>query len=156
METLKLLAVGIGMGWGLCLALSGPILVPYVAATKGRWRVGFRASAAFSLVRLLALAILGGLSSVAFASVNTFFPPYRSGYVYLIMAMFVVLMGVLIVSGKGFRIPLYRNLREHVVERGTASALILGFPMGISPCATLVSIIAYIACVATDALCGVT
>jgi len=60
MEALKLLAAGIGMGWGPCLALSGPILLPYIAATKGGWREGLRTSAAFSLGRLLALAILGG------------------------------------------------------------------------------------------------
>ena len=35
MEAVKLLAAGIGMGWGPCLALSGLILLPYIAATKG-------------------------------------------------------------------------------------------------------------------------
>jgi sulfite exporter TauE/SafE len=155
MEVLKLLAAGIGMGWGPCLALSGPILLPYIAATKGGWREGLRASAAFSLGRLLALAILGGLANVAFASVNRFFPPHRSGYLYLIMAVFVVLMGALIVLGKGFRVPFYRILREHIVERGAASMLGLGFLIGISPCATLVAILTYIACTATNVLDGI-
>ena len=150
-----MLAAGIGMGWGPCLALSGPILLPYIAATKGGWREGLRTSAAFSLGRLLALAILGALASVAFASINRFFPPHRSGYLYLVMAMFIVLMGALIVLGKGFRGPFYRSLREHVLERGTASILGLGFLVGISPCATLVAILTYIACVATNALYGI-
>jgi len=154
-EALKLLAAGIGMGWGPCLALSGPILLPYVAATKGGWREGLRASAMFSFGRLLALAILGGLASVAFASINRFFPPHRSGYLYLVMAVFILLMGALIVLGKGFRTPLYRSLRERILERGTASMLGLGFLIGISPCATLVAILTYIACTATNALSGV-
>jgi len=46
MEAVKLLAAGIGMGWGPCLALSGPILLPYISATKGGWREGLRESAA--------------------------------------------------------------------------------------------------------------
>jgi len=155
MEALKLLAAGIGMGWGPCLALSGPILLPYIAATKGGWREGLRTSAAFSLGRLLALAILGGLASVAFASVNRFFPPHRSGYLYLVMAVFIVLMGALIVLGKGFKAPLYRTLREQVVDMGTASMLSLGFLIGILPCAPLVAILTYIACVATNVLYGI-
>ena len=155
MEVLKLLAAGIGMGWGPCLALSGPILLPYIAATKGGWRGGLRTSAAFSLGRLLALAILGGLASVAFASINRFFPPHRSGYLYLVMAVFIMLMGALIVLGKGFRMPFYHTLRERIVERGIKSTLILGFLIGIAPCATLVAILTYIACVATNALYGI-
>jgi len=155
MEALKLLGAGIGMGWGPCLALSGPILLPYIAATKGGWREGLRTSAAFSLGRLLALAILGGLASVAFASVNRFFPPHRSGYLYLVMAVFIVLMGALIVLGKGFKAPLYRTLREQVVDMGTASMLSLGFLIGILPCAPLVAILTYIACVATNVLYGI-
>lgn len=143
------------MGWGPCLALSGPILLPYIAATKGGWREGLRASTAFSFGRLLALAILGGLASVAFASVNRFFPPHRSGYLYLVMAVFIVLMGALIILGKGFRSPFYHSLRGRILERGTASMLGLGFLIGIAPCATLVAILTYIACVATNALHGI-
>jgi sulfite exporter TauE/SafE len=155
MDGLKLLAAGIGMGWGPCLALSGPILLSYIAATKGGWREGLRTSVAFSLGRLLALAILGGLATVAFASINRFFPPHRSGYLYLVMAVFVVLMGALIILGKGFRVPFYLTLRERIVERGTASTLILGFLIGVSPCPTLVAILTYIACTATNPFSGV-
>lgn len=151
---MKLLAAGIGMGWGPCLALCGPILLPYIAATKGGWRGGLRASSMFSLGRLLALTILGGLASVAFASVNRFFPPHRSGYLYLATALFITLMGVLIVLGRGFKVPFHHTLREHVVDRGTASMLILGFLIGISPCAPLVAILTYIAYTATNVLSG--
>lgn len=152
---LKLLAAGIGMGWGPCLALCGPILLPYIAATKAGWREGLRMSVAFSLGRLLGLAILGGLASVAFASVNRFFPPHRSGYLYLVMAVFIVLMGVLVMLGTGFRLPFYRTLKEHIVERGTASMVGLGFLIGISPCAPLVAILTYIAYTATNVLYGI-
>jgi sulfite exporter TauE/SafE len=154
-KVLKLLTAGIGMGWGPCLAFCGPVLLPYIAATKGGWREGLRVSVMFSLGRLLGLAILGGLASVAFASINRFFPPHRSGYLYLAMAIFVVLVGVLIILGKGLKVPLYRILREHIMDGGSGSLLGLGFLIGILPCMPLVAILTYIACTATNALQGV-
>ena len=154
-EVLKLLTAGIGMGWGPCLALCGPVLLPYIASKKGGWREGLRVSVMFSFGRLLGLAILGGLATVAFASINRFFPPHRSGYLYLAMAILVVLVGVLIILGKGFGVPLYRTLREHVVDGSSGSMLGLGFLIGISPCMPLVAILTYIACTATNALQGV-
>ena len=155
MEALKLLGAGFGMGWGTCLALCGPILLPYIAATKGGWREGLRVSAMFSLGRLFGLVILGGLASVAFASINRFFPPHRSGYLYLAMAIFIMLVGVLIVLGKGFELPLHRIFREHVVDEGSGSMLGLGFLIGISPCVPLVAILTYIACTVTNVFEGV-
>ncbi len=155
MEALKLLGAGFGMGWGPCLAFCGPILLPYIGATKGGWREGLRMSAMFSLGRLLGLAILGGLASVAFASINRFFPPHRSGYLYLAMAIFIVLVGVLIVLGKGFELPLHRTFGKHVVDGGNGSMLGLGFLIGISPCVPLVAILTYIACTVTNVLQGV-
>jgi sulfite exporter TauE/SafE len=155
-EALKLLTAGIGMGWGPCLAFCGPILLPYIAAARGGWREGLRMSAMFSLGRLLGLAILGGLASVAFASINRFFPPHRSGYLYLAMAIFIMLVGVLVVLGKGFELPLHRTFRKYVVDgrRGAVTAL-LGFLIGISPCVPLVTILTYIACTVTNVLQGV-
>jgi len=154
-EVLKLLTAGISMGWGPCLALWGPILLPYIAAAKGDWRGGLRISLMFSFGRLLALAILGGLASVAFASINRLFPPHRSGVLYLAIAIFIVLMGVLIVLGKGFKVPLHRILRKHLVDRGTESMLVLGFLIGILPCAPLIAILTYIAYTATNVLYGI-
>lgn len=155
MEVVKLLIAGLTMGWGPCLAFWGPILLPYIAATKGSWHEGLRISWMFSLGRLLALAMLGGLVTVAFAPVNRLFPPHRSGYLYLAIAIFIVAMGVLIVLGKGFRLPLHRIVERHVVGGGSVSMLILGFIIGISPCAPLIAILTYIAYTATNPVYGI-
>ena len=145
MGAFKLLIAGIGMGWGPCLAQLGPIILPYIAATKGGWRQGFGASGLFCLGRLAAVAILGGLAAVAFAQINRFFPPHMSGFLYIFIGFFVLLIGLLIVLGKEFRFPLHRILRKHVVERGKGTMLILGFIIGISPCSPLIAILTYIA-----------
>lgn len=150
----KLMAAGIGMGWGPCLAISGPVLLPYIAATKDNWREGLKASAAFSLGRLIALAILGGLASVAFASINRLFPPFRSGYLYLVMAVFIIFIGVLVLMGKGFKAPFHLVLQEQILEKGISSILLIGFLIGILPCATLVAILTYIACTVTNPIHG--
>ncbi len=154
-EMLKLLGAGIAMGSWPCLAFWGPILLPYIAATKRSWRGGLRVSLMFSFGRLLAIAILGALASVAFASVNRFFPPHRSGYLYLAIAVLVMLMGVLIILDKGFRVPVYGIFRKYMVGRSNESMLVLGFLIGISPCAPLIAILSYIACTATSLLYGV-
>ena len=131
-----MLTAGIGMGWGPCLAFSGPVLLPYIAATKGGWQEGLKVSALFSLGRIFGLAPLGGLASVAFASI-------------------IVLMGTLIVLDRGFELPLHRVFAEHLVGGGSESMLGLGFLIGISPCMPLVAVLTYIACTATNVLQGV-
>jgi len=143
------------MGWGPCLAYTAPLLLPYIGATKRSWQAGLKIGVIFSLGRLLALAILGGVATFAFSFINRFFPPYRSGYLYLIIALFMIFLGVLIILGKGFRIPIGRTMRERILDRGTESMLLLGFLMGISPCVPLVAVLTYIACVAENIGSGV-
>ncbi len=150
-----MLTAGFTMGWGPCLALWGPILLPYIAATKGSWREGLRASVMFSAGRLLALTILGAAARLAFSLVNRLFPPHRSAYLYIAVAVFVVIIGVLIVLGKGFNKPILKALGSRILDRGAWSVLVLGFLIGISPCAPLVAILTYISYAAANVLYGV-
>ena len=99
---IKLLAGGFVMGWGPCLAYTAPLL-PYIGGTKIGWQSGFLVSIMFSLGRLLALTILGGLATVAFNYINRFFPPQKSGYLSLFIALVMVILSVLIISGKVFK-----------------------------------------------------
>lgn len=136
------------MGWGPCLAYTAPLLLPYIGGTKTNWRAGMRIGLMFSLGRLLALAILGGLATVAFNFINRFFPPYRSGYLYLITAFFIVALGILIILGRGLRISFGKILKKSLLDRGDEGMLFLGFLMGIAPCVPLIAVLTYIACVA--------
>jgi sulfite exporter TauE/SafE len=76
-NSIKLLIAGFVMGWGPCLTYTAPLLLPYIGATKGNWQDGLKVGLVFSTGRLLALAILGGLATVAFGFINQFFPPQR-------------------------------------------------------------------------------
>jgi len=147
---LKLLAGGFVMGWGPCLAYTAPLLLPYIGGTKIGWQSGFLVSIMFSLGRLLALTILGGLATVAFNYINRFFPPQKSGYLYLFIALFMVILSVLIISGKVFKMQGQKKERIGVLGRENKGIFILGFLMGISPCVPLIAALTYIACVAEN------
>jgi len=151
-DSIKLLTAGFVMGWGPCLTYTAPLLLPYIGATKRTWQDGLKIGIVFSIGRLLALAILGGLVTVAFSRINQFFPPQRSGWIYGIVSLFMIVMGVLIILGKGFRMPFGNKM----LDRGTEGMFLFGFLMGVAPCVPYVAILTYIACVAeNDVLAGV-
>ena len=143
---IKLLVAGFSMGWGPCLAYTAPFLLPYIGGTKKSWRDGLKVGLVFSIGRLIALAILGGLVTVAFKFINQFFPPQKSGILYLISALFMIAIGIFIILGKGFRIQIGKN----ILDKSTESIFLFGFLMGIAPCVPYVAILTYIACVAEN------
>lgn len=147
-NSLRLLIAGFTMGWGPCLAYVAPLLLPYIGATRRNWQDGLKVALVFSIGRLLALAILGGLATVAFSSINRFFPPQKSGWLYLIVAFFMITMGILIILGKGFKM----HIGKTILDKGTISIFLFGFLMGIAPCVPYVAILTYIACVAENAV----
>ncbi len=136
------------MGWGPCLAYTAPLLLPYIGATKRGWHGGLKAALLFSVGRLLALSILGGLATVAFSFINQFFPPQKSGWLYLILSLFMIAIGILIILGKGFKMHIGKSL----LGKGNESMFLLGFLMGIAPCVPYVAVLTYIACVAENAV----
>ncbi|MBW2038480.1 MAG: sulfite exporter TauE/SafE family protein [Deltaproteobacteria bacterium] len=145
-NSLKLLMAGFVMGWGPCLTYTAPLLLPYIGATKRSWQDGLKVGLVFSIGRLLALAILGGLATVVFSFINQFFPPHKSGWLYLIAALFMIAMGILIILGKGLRM----HIGDKILDKGTESMFLMGFLMGVAPCVPYVAILTYIACVAED------
>jgi len=147
-NSIKLVVAGFVMGWGPCLTYTAPLLLPYIGATKRTWQDGLKIGVVFSIGRLLALAILGGLATVAFSRINQFFPPQKSGWLYGIVSLFMIVMGVCIILGKGFKIPIGNKM----LNRGTEGMFLFGFLMGVAPCVPYVAILTYIACVAENAV----
>jgi len=145
-NSLKLFIAGFTMGWGPCLAYTAPLLLPYIGATKRNWKDGLKVGLVFSIGRLLALAILGGLATVIFSFINRFFPPQKSGWLYLIVAFFMIIMGILIILGKGFKV----HIGKSILDKGDKSMFLFGFLMGIAPCVPYVAVLTYIACVAEN------
>lgn len=136
------------MGWGPCLTYTAPLLLPYIGSTKRDWRDGLKVALVFSGGRLLALVILGGLATVAFSRINQFFPPQRSGWLYGIVALFMIALGIFIILGKGFGV----HTGSRILDKGTEGMFLFGFLMGVAPCVPYVAILTYIACVAENAV----
>jgi sulfite exporter TauE/SafE len=150
-ESIKLIFAGFAMGWGPCLTYTAPLLMPYIGATATTWHDGLKVGVAFSIGRLLALAILGGLVTVVFSRINQLFPPQRSGWLYGIVSLFMIVMGISIILGKGFKMP----IGDKVLKRGIENMLLFGLFMGVAPCVPYVAILTYIACIAeNDILSG--
>jgi sulfite exporter TauE/SafE len=147
-NALKLLVAGFTMGWGPCLTYTAPLLLPYIGATKRSWQEGFKVGLLFSTGRLIALALLGGIATVAFSFINQFFPPPKSGWLYVIAALFMIALGTLIIMGKGLKI----HIGDKILHKGTGSMFVMGFLMGIAPCVPYVAILTYIACIAENAV----
>jgi sulfite exporter TauE/SafE len=145
-EVLKVSLAGLTMGWGPCLAYMAPILLPYIGATKKSWKQGLKVALLFSLGRLVAFSILGGLATIAFHYINRLFPPHVSSWLYLAVGVFMVVMGILIVLGKGFGI----HIKESLLEKSSYSMIVFGFLIGIAPCVPYIAILTYIACIAEE------
>lgn len=144
----KLFVAGFTMGWGPCLTYNAPLLLPYIGATERNWQGGLKVAFLFSIGRLLALAILGGLATFVFSFINRFFPPQKSGWLYLIVAFLMIVMGILIILGKGFRLKIGKG----TLDRGNRNMFLFGFLMGLAPCAPYVAVLSYIACVAENTI----
>jgi sulfite exporter TauE/SafE len=151
-DSIKLAIAGLVMGWGPCLTYTAPLLLPYIGATKRTWQGGVKVAAIFSIGRLSALSILGALVTIVFSRINQFFPPHRSGWLYGIIATFMIVMGMLIILGKGWNL----SIGNKILNRGTEGMFLFGFLMGIAPCVPYVAILTYIACIAeSNVLAGI-
>ena len=147
-DSAKLFMAGLVMGWGPCLIHTAPLLLPYIGVTKRSWHGGLKLALEFSIGRFMAFVILGGLATVAFRLINQLFPPHKSGWLYLIIALFMLGMGILIILGKKLKI----RIKNEIFEKGTQNMFIIGFIMGVAPCAPYIAILTYIAAEAEGAI----
>ena len=142
---LDLFLSGLVLGMGPCLFFCFPILIPYVAGTREGWTEGLKSTLAFSLSRLFAYILLGLLTGltgeflIGFISQTGF-----NIYIWMIGSLFITLLGVLILLGEGHGMAPCRFLKRYTIEDGLKSLVLLGFIVGITPCAPLLGVLTYI------------
>ena len=150
-----LFLTGLALGASQCTLTCGPVLGLYVAGTAGGWRGGLKATLAFSLSRLFCYLLLGfiaGLSSVFITDILSGHD--FSFYVWILTGSFISLLGALIILGKEPHLKLCHLLKRHTVDDSTKSMALLGFIIGITPCAPLLGVLTYIALTAKGPLLG--
>ncbi len=134
--------LGLSFGWGPCLASCGALLLSYIAGTGKNISKGITAYLLFSLSRIFVYLVLG--LAVFFSGRFIFERSFNLFRLISIGAgVFVILLGVLMISGKAANIIPCFFLHRHLLEKDNKSIIILGLIMGILPCAPLVSMLTY-------------
>ena len=155
---LELFLTGLTLGIGPCSAFCLPMLIPYVAGTQDRWRGGVRATLIFALFRLLAYVILGLAAGLSGELLVGFLGQEEFGLVvWSLGGSFTALLGMLMLLGReaSSRVnPLFTALRRHTMGDSLKSMGLLGFVVGITPCAPLLGILSYIAFTVEDMFTG--
>jgi len=141
---LYLLLQGFVLGFGPCLFICAPIVVPYIAGTKRSWQEGLKATLIFSLARLLVYAFLGGIFGYFGFFLLQLYPTFSLS-IWLIGAAFIILLGGLIILGRDIRNPLCQLLSKQTLDDSFKSMVFLGVIVGLSPCLPLVGILMEIA-----------
>lgn len=134
--------LGLSFGWGPCLASCGALLLSYIAGTGKNVSKGIITYLLFSLSRIFVYLVLG--LAVFFSGrfiFERFFNLFR--LVSIGAGMFVILLGALMISGKGVNLIPCSFLHRHILEKDNKSIIILGLIMGILPCAPLVTMLTY-------------
>ena len=146
------LVQGFVVGAGPCLFVCAPILLPYLAGTQRTWQEGLRATLIFGLTRLLVYSLLGGVVGyVGFYIFKfAFYNRIWGRYLWTFAGGFIILLGVLIILGKGIKNPLCRFLQRQTLESTTRSMVIFGIIFGLSPCLPMLAIMTEIMFLARD------
>ena len=144
---LSFFLLGLSFGAGPCMASCGPLLISYVVGTGKDTKKSVVAYILFSLSRVsvyLALSILVYLAGkfVVEGLVGTI-----SRYVYIFGGIFIVLMGVLMITGNKIEWGICGFLRKKLLERAKLSVFMLGLVTGFAPCAPLLALFSYMALV---------
>ena len=152
---IELFTAGLVLGASQCVISCVPMLVLYVAGTREGWKEGLKATLIFSFSRLFAYSLLGLVAGFSGMFLADFLQnPGLGSYLWISAGAFISLLGVLVILGKEPRFHFCRALSQHAVNDSTKSMALLGFIVGVAPCAPLLGILTYIAFSVKDSLMG--
>jgi sulfite exporter TauE/SafE len=150
-ECLKMFITGFSAGAGPCLLSCAPVLLPILAVTANGKVDGLKTTVVFVLGRLLAYLTLGFLAGWSIRWLDIF---HNSGPLLALIknsaAVFIVMLGALILAGKGISRPFCNRFIKYFIDKNHKSMFILGILLGLAPCFPLIGILTYIAVKATS------
>ena len=142
---LSFFLIGLYFGAGPCLLTCGPLLISYAASTKKNVRESIFAYLLFSFSRVLIYLLLSlSVFFVEVAIIRTFYIS-SSRYVYILGGLFIILVGIAILLGKGFDHKLCHNLHHLFIHKDAKTVIMLGLIVGLLPCMPLLFVIGSIA-----------
>jgi len=146
---------GIGFGFGLagpCLLVCAPVLITYVAGRQATWRQALRDIFIFLLGRFLAYLILGYLAGLSGIILRQFCDLSLIPIVKALGGAIIVLLGIYVWLG---REPIARLCKCKANTIFSFSGLfMLGFIIGVFPCAPLLALLLEITLISKTAFAG--
>lgn len=133
---------GFFLGAGPCLLSCTPLFLPYLAGTSRSWQEGLRATIIFGLTRLVVYTCLGGVVGyTGYYLFQLFYSWWWGKIIWGMGGVFIILVGILLVSGEGIKNPFCKILQRQTLGNDTRGVIILGVLLGLSPCLPLLGIL---------------
>lgn len=141
---MELFIIGITVSLGPCFAFCGPVILPYIAATRRGWKEGLKATLIFLFSRLVAYIILGLLAGLLGRLLILWLRQFEY-LIFLIGGILILIIGLMIIFGKESHPLLCQFLSRQVVDNNIKGPMLLGLIVGILPCLPILAVLSYIA-----------
>jgi len=150
---LQLFGIGLSFGFsGACFLSCTPVFITYLAGRKLKWGQGLIEALIFLSARLSAYLVLGYLAGLSAALLKQFANSGFSSFLKPLGGIIVVALGILILLSRD---PGYCGCKFSTNKALTfSSLLILGFTIGIFPCAPLLALLFEVTIISKTALEG--
>jgi len=147
---------GIGFSFGIagpCFLFCTPILITYILGRRDRLGASLGAVVIFLFGRLAAYTLLGAIVGVSGGALRRVIESGAARYLNITSGIVSILLGVLVLLN---REPASCGCNTSGVKAGSniGSLFVLGFSVGISPCAPLVALLFEIALISKGAFDG--
>ncbi|MFH0877072.1 MAG: sulfite exporter TauE/SafE family protein [Candidatus Omnitrophota bacterium] len=144
---LSLFLTGLFFGYGPCLVSCGPLLISYITGTQENSVGGLKVYLLFSLTRLVAYLIFGGV--VGFLgewALHQFFGSVVLKGLFFVFGIFLIFLGVLIALQK-FKVSQKcpSLFQKFLGPRDAKNIVLFALIVSFSPCLPLVAMMGYIA-----------
>lgn len=146
---------GIGFSFGIagpCLLVCAPILITYIAGKQTIWRKALGDIFIFLLGRLLAYLILGYLAGLSASLLRQFSSSNLISFFKPLGGIVIILLGVFVLTGKEPASWACKFTSKKISN--FSSLFILGFIIGMFPCAPLLALLFEIALISKTAFEG--
>lgn len=142
--------MGLSLGLGPCLVSCGPLLISYLAGTQKGIPQSLLAYLIFSFSRVSVYLALG-LGAFLFGKLSpeSVYGSF-SRYSFIFGGIFIAIIGLLLVFGKGVDLKFCRRLDSFLIKKDKKTIFVFGLILGIMPCLPLVSLLYYIGLVSRN------
>ena len=136
----QIFAIGFSFGFaGPCFLLCTPILIPYLAGREAAWKRSLGDICSFLTGRFFAYLLLGYLAGISAGIVRRFSDPAIASIFKSFGGVIIIFLALLVLINK----EPASSLCKYATHRNTTttSLLLLGFIIGVVPCAPLVALL---------------